>query len=318
MYAKKPKISVIMSTYNRKSFLTCSVESVLSQTYKNFEFILVNNGSTDGSDIVCKKYAKKDHRIKIINIDENHGASNGKNRGIDIALGDYITIVDDDDYCEPQMLEFLWDLVNKYNADIAICGSWNDFGDRLEPYFIFDDLLVLDNINGLNELLKREKYNVAPPTKLFRKNLFDGIRFKGGVLIDDIHIIYKVFANASTIVTHGKPLYHFRKHDKNMTSFIQSNKLSPNLLDEYLSMYKERTKYLSKKVPEITERARYSEWSYMTSMCNKIEKYQIVGCEKQYNYMVKTLNESREEFLQSPFITEKEKEQMRKYITFNT
>lgn len=309
-----PKISVIMSTYNRESFLPRSIESICKQTHTDFEFILVNNGSTDNSDIVCKMYAEKDSRIQVVNIEKNLGASNGKNKGIDLAIGEYITIVDDDDYCEPEMLEFLWNLANKHNADISICGSWTEYKDRLEPKYIFEDLIILDTEKGLDELLKREKYNVAPPTKLFRRQLFDKIRFKNNVLVDDIHIIYKVFANANIVVAQGNPLYYFVKHDNNMTNFIQSNKLTADLLNEYLSMYRMRTQYLSERIPAITERSRYSEFSYMVSMCNKIEEYEIIGCEEQYNYMIKSLTDNYEEFSNSPFISKEEKEELEEIL----
>jgi len=307
-----PKISVVLVTYNRANYLPRALESVLSQTFSNFEVILVNNGSTDNTAELCESYEKKDRRIKLINIPENRGASRGRNIAIDHASCEYITIVDDDDYCDDKMLEHLVNLAAEYNADISICGSYNDFGDRLEPYFIFDELLILNKVEALDELLKREKYNVAPPTKLFRKSLFKGIKFPEGVLVDDIHVIYKVFSNADTVVAQGKPLYYFTKHGGNMTAFIQSNKLTPDLLDEYISMYRERTKYLSEKVPEITERARYSEWSYMISMCEKIVKYRCDGCEKQYAYMIKTLRENYGEIWNSPFTTEKEKEYLKK------
>lgn len=314
MNNKEPIISVIMSTYNRKPFLVRSVESVLSQTYTDFEFILVNNGCTDGSHIICNDYFEKDKRIKLINIDVNLGAANGKNKGIDLASGEYITFVDDDDYCESMLLEFLLNLIQQYDADISICGSWYDFNGEKKPKFLSEQLLVLDKVKGIDELLKRENYNVSPPTKLYKRTLFEGIRFKDNVLVDDIHIIYKIFVKANAVVFKGTPLYTFVRHEGNMTSYNNTNNLSPDLLNEYIQMYSERTKYLSEKVPAIKERAVYSQWSYMISMCDKIIKYGCIRCEKQYNYMKKTLKENYKEILKSPFTTEKEKELMKIYI----
>lgn len=310
----KPKVSVILVTYNRESFLKRSLESILYQTYENFELILVNNGSTDGTYELCKNYAQKDNRIKLINIEENHGASRGRNVGLETATADYITIVDDDDYCNKDMLDFLVSLRDKYSADIAICGSYYDLNGKIEPEYIFDELLILDKSKGLDELLKREKYNVSPPTKLFRRSLFDHIKFPEGVLVDDIHVIYKVFANANQVVAQGKPLYYFRKHESNMTSFIHTNRLTPELLKEYLSMYRQRTLYLSKKVPEITARARYSEWSYMISMCDKIKKYNCVDCGEVYDFMIKAIKENLNDVINNKFITEKEKVLLKKYV----
>lgn len=101
------QLSVVMLTYNRENFLPSSIESVLSQTFGDFEFVLINNGSTDGSKEICEHYAAKDKRIKLINIEENRGAPPGRNQGLLSATTDYITFVDDDDYCEPGMLELL-------------------------------------------------------------------------------------------------------------------------------------------------------------------------------------------------------------------
>ncbi|MEH7384264.1 glycosyltransferase family 2 protein [Bacillus sp. JJ1521] len=301
-----PMISVILCTYNRKCFLSRSIESILAQTYTNFELILVNNGSTDGSDEVCEEYAKKDSRIRLIHISENQGASNGRNVGLDNASCEYVTIVDDDDYCEPQLLAFLWDLISENGADISICGSWNDFDGNLEPYFIFDEYKVYNKLQGIDELLKREKYNTAPPTKLFRKTLFNNIRFPDNVLVDDIHVVYRVFANANKIVVRGKPLYRFTKHASNMTRFIQTEQLSPQLLSEYLYAFQTRTEYLSKKVPEIRDHARYSEWSYMVSMCEKIKKNQLTNCYSIYNFMIKELQNNISDLLNSQYLTYRE------------
>lgn len=294
-----------MCTYNRNQYLSSSIEDILSQTFNDFEFVIVNNGSTDNSLEICNYYAQKDSRIKLINIKDNKGAPRGRNAGLLAASCEYITLIDDDDYCSPEMLEFLWELSQKYDADISMCGSWNDVDGELEPYFIFNDLLVLDKVQGLNELLLRQKYNVAPPTKLFRKSMFEGIHFKENVLVDDIHVIYKVFANANKVVAQGKPLYFFRKHNGNMTSFIQTNQIAPDVLNEYLYAFQERTKYLSDKVPEIAPRAKYAELSYMISMCDKVPNT-LEYLELRQD-MLKKLKVSYDELINGVFITERER-----------
>ncbi|WP_018887615.1 glycosyltransferase family 2 protein [Paenibacillus massiliensis] len=300
------KMSVIMCTYNRPEFLERSIESILSQTFEDFEFVLVNNGSTDSSFELCEYYQAKDKRIKLINIPINEGAAKGRNRGLMEASGEYITFVDDDDYCEPRMLQVLWELSQTYDADIALCGSWNNINGELEPYFIFDDTLVLNKVQALDELLLRKRYNVAPPTKLFRKKLFDGVTFKENVLVDDIHVIYKVFANADIVVANGEPLYSFRKHPNNMTHFIQSNRPSPEIIKEYLSAFKERTAYLSEKVRPISERAKYSELSYMLSMCNRIKNFEEIDYSKHYNEMLNEISDNYQFLINCPYTEEEE------------
>ncbi|MDR0197199.1 MAG: glycosyltransferase, partial [Oscillospiraceae bacterium] len=240
-----PHISVILVTYNRENYLPIMLECLENQTYKDYELILVDNGSTDGTAKICEEYAKKDSRVKLLKIDKNIGASHGRNTGLAAANGEYITFVDDDDRCEPQMLEFLADLAREENADIAMCGSYNDFGDRVEPKYTGEQKFVFDRLDGLREMLKRQLYNVSTPTKLYRRNLWNGLAFPDNTLVDDIHVVYKTFERAHRVAVHNKPLYYFRKHSSNMTGFTIDKKMSPELLDEYIARYQTRAKYLS-------------------------------------------------------------------------
>ena len=264
-----PHMSVILVTYNRKQFLPVMLECLKGQTYKDYELVLVDNGSTDGTAKICAEYAADDARVKLVTIAQNSGASNGRNAGLAAATGEYITFVDDDDRCEPLMLSFLAQLAENENADIAMCGSYNDFGDRLEPYYICDGSFVFDRLNGLRELLARKLYNVAPPTKLFRRSLWDGLEFPNNVLVDDIHVVYKAFERAQRIAVHNVAMYYFRKHENNMTGFIQNNELGifsgrPELLDEYIKMYHTRAAYLLERAPEIKTDIEHSLNAFMT------------------------------------------------------
>lgn len=312
------QISVIMCTYNRENWLPRSIESVLSQTFTDFEFIIVNNGSTDGSLEVCKHYASIDKRIKLISIEKNNGAPPGRNQGIEAASSEYLTFIDDDDYCDRQLLDYLFRLATQHQADISVCGSWYETDGVLSEKYVFEELLVLNREQGIEELLKREKYNVAPATKLYRIELFDKIRFKENVLVDDIHVIYKVFAKAARVVAQGKPLYHFHRHGQNMTSFNHTNHVSAPVLKEYLGAFKERTKYLSQEVPEASERVRYSEWSYMLSMYDKLnhlqndEEYKAL-----FDLMTRVIFANREELEESKWITPREQNIVKRMLTGN-
>lgn len=114
------KVSIIMPVYNKAKYLENMVNCVLSQTYTNFELIIINDGSTDGSDLICNNL-KKDSRVKIIHI-KNGGVSNARNRGLEIATGEYIQFLDADDYIEENMLEDLVKIANKNDADLIISG----------------------------------------------------------------------------------------------------------------------------------------------------------------------------------------------------
>ncbi|MFM9330657.1 glycosyltransferase family 2 protein [Paenibacillus mesotrionivorans] len=288
-----PLISVILVTYNRMRFLSLMLDSLRSQSFVDYELVLVNNGSTDGTAPICQAYVEADSRIKLITIPHNMGASHGRNQGLSAASGEYVTFVDDDDYCYPDMLSFLARLVHEDDVDIAMCGSYNDFGDRLEPYFIGEERIVLDRLQGLRELLQRRIYNVAPPTKLFRRELWEGMAFPHQVLVDDIHIIYKVFERARRLVVWNRPMYAFRKHTSNMTVFIHNRRITPKLLDEYLTMYQTRAYYLLERAPEIAEAVESSIYSYMHSMCQLIAENSIAGCETQLRFMQDYVDNNR-------------------------
>lgn len=307
-------VSIIMSTYNRQQFLARAIENVLNQTFTDFEFIIINDGSKDETKTICESYCKQDSRIRFIDLKENLGLSKARGMSIDLATADYIMFVDDDDICERTMVEVLFNNITQYNADISICGSVNDFGDRIEPLFVFDKVHLLNKVQGLEEFLKRELFHTAPPTKLFKRKLFKNVQFKSNVTIDDIHVIYKVFANAERTVVEGTPLYRFVKHRDNISGFIQTNKLKPKTLDEYLMMQDKRVVYLSNKVPEITQRVKYAAWSYMISMCDKIRNYNCLDCERQFESMMNVLRNNLSEFKNSPFITQREKDLLNKYI----
>lgn len=280
-----PYLSIILVTYNRETYLPVILDSLKNQTFTEYELVLVNNGSTDGTSKICADYAKADTRVKLLTMPENLGASAGRNAGLAAANGEYIAFVDDDDRCEPTMMAFLAELARDENADIAMCGSYNDFGDRLEPYFIGDEKFVFDRLQGLRELLDRKLYNVAPPTKLFRRGLWDGFTFPLNVLVDDIHVVYKVFERAKRLAVWNVPLYYFRKHDSNMTAFIHNRNMTPELLDEYLEMYQQRAEYLLARAPELLDEIKESKIDFMRNMCKNIVSNNLADCGEQLRFM---------------------------------
>lgn len=307
------KISVIMLTYNRENLVSSAIESVVAQTFKDFEFIIVDNGSIDQSGTIAENYAKLDNRIKVIHIPKSN-IGTGRNIGLDISKGEYITFIDDDDTAEPDMLEFLYNNAVENDSDISLCGSTKKVNDEILPNYIFDYMIMTPN-EAVVEMLKRKKFHVGLPTKLIKHDLFDEIRFEESGIYDDITIGYKLFANAKKVVAHGLPKYCVYRHDGNNSAFTLNDKrLTPDQLEEYFAAFRERTEYLSKVLPQIADYAQYSEWSYMISMCNKISKNNLLNCQKQLDFVKDELTKHFDEFYNSPYIEEFEKEFMRKYI----
>lgn len=139
-------ISVIMLTYNRETLVSRAIESILAQTYQEFEFVIVDNGSTDRSGQIADAYAYKDSRIRVIHRERGNIGS-GRNTGLAAARGEHITFIDDDDWAEPDFLEFLLNLLQENGADVSICGA----ADK-----IFKEKKVMSTEEALIELMWRK------------------------------------------------------------------------------------------------------------------------------------------------------------------
>ena len=120
------RISVIVPVYNVKPYLEPCILSILNQQYDDFECILINDGSTDGSEELCNELQLLDSRIQIIH-QSNQGVSAARNRGLDTATGEYVAFIDSDDWIDPDSLQRLWDSITSYQADLSVCGLVQEF-----------------------------------------------------------------------------------------------------------------------------------------------------------------------------------------------
>ena len=309
-----PAVSVIMLTFNREEFVERAIQSVLGQTFEDFEFIIVDNGSSDSSGEIADRYARSDPRVSVSHLGKQT-ISAGRNHGVELASGEFVAFIDDDDYADDDMIEFLYGLAVGAGADISLCGSGKEVDGKVLPNFVFDERLVMNSEEAVVQMLKREKYNVSMPTKLVKRRLLREIPFEEGSNYDDIWSVYKLFAAAKTTVAQGTPKYCFCRHDSNNSAFTTSDRLlTDSQLEEYMKAFRERTRYLHNKLPEIKDYALYSEYSWMISMCNKIASNKLVHCREKYEYMREVLRRNFDWFYQSPYIKEFEREYMLKYI----
>ncbi|MDR3356495.1 MAG: glycosyltransferase [Spirochaetaceae bacterium] len=298
-----PVISVIILTHNRPQFVRRAVRSIMEQEFGSYELILIDNGSTDGTGEVCKGIVAENDAIRFMRREDCRIGS-GRNAGLDAARGEYVTFIDDDDYAYPGMLSFLHDLAETYGADISFCGADRETEDAgTEPHFSFDKLLLMPPEEAVIELLERKLLNMATPTKLFKKQLFKNERFREDRKYDDISTTYRLFASANKIVGHGIPKYCFYRHDGNHSSFTDNaKKLLSDQLDEYFTAYRERTVWLTEKLPSISDYIHYSEWSFLLSMYRKIVSNKLKNCEEQRKYCDAYLRWAGGRHLGSPWI----------------
>ena len=230
-----PEISIIVPVYNVDKYLENCIESILSQTFKDFELILVNDGSTDNSGKICDIYDKKDCRIRVIH-KNNAGLSSARNTGLDIACGKYIGFVDSDDSIHPRMYEILYDLIKKYDSDISCCNYKKIYNIFKCEYENVNSLEVIEmsNVEAIKNLYDKElgvKLVIAC-NKLYRKSLFNKIRYKVGRLHEDEFMAHRILYNCKKITYVDNELYYYLQREGSIMSKISYKRKVDTLLSK--------------------------------------------------------------------------------------
>jgi glycosyltransferase involved in cell wall biosynthesis len=204
-----PLISVIVPVYNTEEYLPASIHSILTQTYSNIEIIAVNDGSSDSSLKILKRYAKQDKRIVIIN-KNNTGASDSRNKAIEIIRGKFVMFVDSDDIIEPEIIQILYSNGQKYNAQISTCGLNKYYpGGKISKTSKSESIFIYNNSEALEKMLFCRGIDNGPVAKLFNSELFKDIRFVKGTVATDLGTLYKIISIATTIVVSTFNGYHY-------------------------------------------------------------------------------------------------------------
>lgn len=238
----KYKISIIVPVYNAEDYLKKCVDSLISQTYKNLEIILIDDGSTDNSLELCEKYKKIDNRVKVIH-KENGGPSETRNLGIKNASGDYITFVDADDYISANMYKNLINSMKKFNSDISVCKIKKV--NKYKKNNISNEYKIMKMLKeeALNDLLKLNS-NITDYlyNKVYKKSLFNKIRLPEGMIFEDMSIMYKIINETKTGVTFCDfEGYYYVQHKKSLIHNVKQQ----DIIDGF-KILKERYDYLIK------------------------------------------------------------------------
>lgn len=203
------KVSLIMSAYNTELYLKQAIDSVLEQTYANFELIIVDDGSTDNSGKIVDSYAERDDRIVVIH-KENSGLSDSRNVALKRVTGDYVGFIDSDDWYEPNYLELLVNYMEKENLDIAICGYFLEYKDKTITRLGVDVPTILSREEGLCEILADKRVQSYVWNKLFKKEMITA-EMPVSYMFEDYATVYKWFANANKTGILNVALYHYRQ-----------------------------------------------------------------------------------------------------------
>ncbi|NQX46881.1 glycosyltransferase [Paenibacillus tritici] len=219
----KPEISIIVPIYNVELYLNKCVDSILAQSFSNFEVILVNDGSPDKCGEICEYYKELDPRVVVIH-KQNGGLSDARNYGIEVARGRYIGFVDSDDWIEPDMYESLYSLITSHDADIAACGHYEVMDDvPLEKSFSHE-VHVYNNAQGLDKLLEDKEIQNLAWDKLYKAELFAQVRYPVGKYFEDIFTTYKLFLQADKTVLLDSPKYMYLKRSDSITGAMNNKK----------------------------------------------------------------------------------------------
>lgn len=309
------QISIIMLTYNRKDMVKHMIDDILQQTYVDFEYIIVDNGSTDGTSEILEKYAKADSRIRIITLEQMQSIGRARNIGIRDAQGEFITFVDDDDRVESDYLEFLFSLIKENNADISMCGTSEGDGETRNPQCLFDEKMILTGEEALRLLLGRKYIRAGMPAKLYKKEILCRYPFEENYKNEDIHTQYKYLMCGNRVAIHGVDKYYFVRHESNVSGFTSdAGKWDAQTMKDYLMAFHNRTAFVKENAPDTYEMALYSELSFMISMVEKIDRFKLKDCEAIGEALKKILKENENRFLNMAEIKDFEKVWIKKYI----
>ena len=238
-------ISIIIPIYNTEKHLNQCLESVCSQTYTDFECILIDDGSTDKSPIICDQWAKRDNRFKVIH-KQNEGVSAARNDGMDNARGENIMFVDSDDWLEKDYVAEMTSHCK--NAELTVSGQIRNYSDGSQKFFMPQQTasicLSSENTSIFTQLCK-DWLLYAPHEKLFRRDIIEkhGIRFLRGCSYgEDLTFNFEYLDHVSTISMFDKALYHYRIEEGSL-----SNRFRPNQFDEDYKQWKILASFFQRK-----------------------------------------------------------------------
>jgi glycosyltransferase involved in cell wall biosynthesis len=248
------KISVIVPFYNSKAYIDKCIHSVINQTYKNLEILLIDDGSSDGTHDICQAYAAKDDRIKVIR-KENGGTSSARNFGLEHATGDLLYFIDSDDEVSLDLFEYFLNLMSVHNADMVY-----------SPYAYVDTKGNIINKAGHNTIEKIKVYSKQEALsallsweipccvcdKLVKKHVYDNVRFPEGYLCEDLDIVYRLIDNSNTVVSSTIPKYYYLS---NPASQMQTEAGMKKLLMSVERVTNHINDFFKEKHPDLYQKA---------------------------------------------------------------
>lgn len=217
---QNPQISIIVPVYNTESYIRRCLDSICAQSFTNFEVILIDDGSTDHSGIICDQYAKKYTNFKVYHV-ENGGPSRARNKGLECARGMYVTFVDGDDWLEQNALEIYISAIELYQADVVKAGYIKEYNKRSVVVKIEHEVIYTD-LESFFVGIEDSKYYGFLWNGVYRKNVIGHIRMDETIRWCEDHMFTcEVLLHATKMVLLSDALYHYRKTENTTLSAIK-------------------------------------------------------------------------------------------------
>lgn len=243
MEEKHPLISIITPVYNVEKYLEQCIISIQAQTYKNIEIILIDDGSTDNSSVMCDEYAEQDTRIRVCH-KVNGGLSSARNKGIEIAVGEYLLFVDSDDYIHPNIIEKMLSVMQQEDVDIVGCQFLEvEEGCNKIIEVETSKAEILSKKQVIEKFCKESDVTIIVSwCKLYKKELFDTLRFQEGKLHEDEFIIHHIIDKIAYMAYLDDKMYYYRQRNTSIMGEQYSLKRLDGLeaLEERILFYKEK------------------------------------------------------------------------------
>lgn len=287
----KDLVSVIVPIYKVEEYLQNCIDSILKQSHRNMEIILVDDGSPDNCGRICDEYATKDSRIKVIH-KENGGLSDARNAGIRIALGDYITCIDSDDYISSDFIEYLLNLLVYNKADISICGFIKTARMNEQEQPGGDIIQLYSNQNALCEMLYAKVFTTSAWGKLYKSELFRDIEYPIGKYSEDMFTTYRLMEKCDKIVYGNKVCYYYLRR----ANSILTGQISKRHIDVFEALHiireiipfnsteleKAYKSQMVSSMAELLEKNPPDEFVVDSGLWNETKKYMIPVLTNRY------------------------------------
>lgn len=285
-------ISIIVPVYNIERDLPRCLDSILNQTYKNLEIIVIDDGSTDNSKSVIRDYASRDHRIVPV-FRDNAGVSATRNYGLSIANGDFIGFVDGDDFIEPEIYSVLLDNAIKYSADISHCGFQIVFSStRVKHFYNSGRLLIHDHLAGIYQIISGQLVEPSMCNKLYRKTCLKDFTIPPGLEInEDLLFNFYAFVHSRKSVFLDKSMYHYIKRSHSASSTLRKDE---HFLFDPCRVRNEIFNYCLENLDKESQTLAYKSCLFnLIRLSYYIEKNHLVEFRERFFFYKTKLSESK-------------------------